>query len=132
MVIADTTTASAVALQPGVLLREIAAGYGLVTAAVATEPTGPLRRELVLSTPTYDVWVMSWPAGEAADLHTHEQHVAFHVVSGSLVEERIGNGATTSRTHLAGDTVVVPPATPHRLISLDASTTVHVHAKELA
>lgn len=128
-----TAASPAVALQQGALLRDIAAGYGLVTAATAGAPVGPLRRELALSTPTYDVWVMTWPAGEAADLHTHDQHVAFHVVGGSLTEERIGtDGRTATSTHRAGDTVVVPPATPHRLISTDATTTVHVHAKEHA
>ena len=120
-------------LGPGDLLREIAAGMGGVTVPVGLDGTTPRRltRDLVLTTPAYDVWVMHWPSGEAADLHAHERFVAFHVVSGSIVEERY-TGADLERTSVAtGDTVVVPPGTPHRLISSAPTTTVHVHAKDL-
>jgi quercetin dioxygenase-like cupin family protein len=120
-------------LEPGDLLREIAAGMGLVTVpAELAVPPRSLSRELVLTTPAYDVWVMSWPAGETADLHAHEHHVAFHVVSGSLLEERYEGTALVRATHRTGDTVVVPPHTPHRVASAEVTTTVHVHAKERA
>ena len=118
-------------LGPGDLLREIAAGMGLVTvpAELAVAPRS-LTRELVLTTPAYDVWVMSWPAGETADLHTHDLHVSFHVVSGSLVEERYDGTDVVRATHGTGATVVVPPNTPHSVASTEVTTTVHAHAKD--
>jgi len=120
-------------LHPGDLLLEIAAGIGVVT--VPAELLGAqgtsLRRELVLSTPAYDVWVMNWPAGESADLHTHDRFVAFHVVSGSLIEERVLTVGTSRRVRPAGSSTLVAPNTPHRLESTTPTTTVHVHAKDL-
>ncbi len=119
-------------LGPGDLLREIAAGMGGVTVPVGLDGGAPRRltRDLVLTTPAYDVWVMHWPSGEAADLHTHERFVAFHVVSGAIVEERCSGSDLERMVVAAGDTVVVPPGTPHRLISSAPTTTVHVHAKD--
>jgi quercetin dioxygenase-like cupin family protein len=121
-------------LGPGDLLLEIAAGIGVVTvpAELLSRPATRLGRELVLTTPAYDVWVMSWPAGEAADLHTHDRFVAFHVVSGELMEERQLVDGRVRSTRRTGSTTLVPPNTPHRLVSNTAATTVHVHAKDLA
>ncbi|MEN9646836.1 MAG: Cupin domain [Actinomycetota bacterium] len=121
-------------LGPGELLLEIAAGLGRVTVPfdLTAAPPQALTRELVLSTPIYDVWVMHWPAGEAADLHVHEQFVAFHVVSGELVDEQHTLHDVQRRTLGTGDTALVAPATPHRVISTTATTTVHVHAKDPA
>jgi quercetin dioxygenase-like cupin family protein len=86
---------------------------------------------MVLSTPAYDVWVMHWPAGTVADLHSHDQHVAFHIVSGELLEQRVTIDGMRSYVRTTGGTTVVPPNTPHRLSSTSAATTVHVHAKDL-
>jgi mannose-6-phosphate isomerase-like protein (cupin superfamily) len=119
-------------LEPGDLLLEIAAGLGRV--AVPTElmdaPVAGFGRELVLTTPAYDVWIMHWPVGTVADLHSHDRHVAFHIVSGQLVEERVTSDGTRSLLRTAGSTTVVPPHTPHRLSSTATTTTVHVHAKD--
>lgn len=119
-------------LGPGELLLEIAAGLGRVTVPFDLTAAAPqaLTRELVLTTPIYDVWVMHWPAGEAADLHVHQHHVAFHVVSGELVDEQHTLRDVRRRTLAAGDTALVPAATPHRMTSTAATTTVHVHAKD--
>lgn len=117
-------------LGPGDLLREIAAGLGGVTLPHGLRDSAPatLTRDLVLTSPAYDVWVMHWPAGEVADLHQHDHFVAFHVVLGGLAEERVGlDGTQVTELH-TGDTAVVPPHTPHRVRSLRATTTVHVHA----
>lgn len=120
-------------LGPGDLLLEIAGGIGAVTVPThLARPATSLQRELVLTTPAYDVWVMSWPAGQAADLHAHEQFVAFHVVSGTLMEERVTATGSTRRVHEEGSTTLVPPHLPHRLVSTTPSTTVHVHARNLA
>jgi len=120
-------------LSPGDLLLEIAAGIGAVTVPThLARPATSLQRELVLTTPAYDVWVMSWPAGQAADLHAHEQFVAFHVVSGTVMEERVTAMGSTRRVHTEGSTALVPPHMPHRLVSSTAATTVHVHARALA
>jgi mannose-6-phosphate isomerase-like protein (cupin superfamily) len=119
-------------LNPGELLLQIAEGLGRVTVPFDLTATPPqaLTRELVLTTPIYDVWVMHWPAGEAADLHVHQHHVAFHVVSGEVVDEQHSLTDVQRRTLTSGHTALVPAATPHRLTSTVASTTVHVHAKE--
>jgi quercetin dioxygenase-like cupin family protein len=119
-------------LGPGDLLVEIAAGMGGVAVPLdlAGPPSRNLSRELVLTTPAYDVWVMHWPAGEAADLHSHDQYVAFHVVSGELVEERADVTGTERTVRPVGSTTLVPPHTLHRLASTAATTTVHVHAKD--
>jgi quercetin dioxygenase-like cupin family protein len=87
-----------------------------------------LERALLLTTPAYDVWLMQWPAGTAADLHSHDQLVAFHVVSGELVETRPDVAVRTA--HGEGSTTVVPAHVLHRLQSTVATTTVHVHAKD--
>ena len=119
-------------LEAGDLLAEIAAGLGRVTvpAELADRPVTRFSRELVLTTPAYDVWIMHWPAGTMADLHSHDQHVAFHVVSGELLEQRVTVDGTRSLLRTAGSTTVVPPHTPHRLSSTTDTTTVHVHAKD--
>ena len=117
-------------LGPGDLLVEIAAGIGAVTVPTHLgRPSVSVQRELLLTTPAYDVWVMSWPAGQSADLHAHEQFVAFHVVSGTLVEERVTAIGSTRRVHSEGSTTLVPPHMPHRLVSTMPATTVHVHAR---
>lgn len=118
-------------LGPGDLLVEIAAGMGGVAVPVELvgQPSRSLSRELVLTTPAYDVWVMHWPAGEAADLHAHDQYVAFHVVSGELVEDRVVATRTHRDVRGVGTTTLVPPHTMHRLASTRVTTTVHVHAK---
>jgi ABC-type Fe3+-hydroxamate transport system substrate-binding protein len=56
--------------------------------------------------------------------------VAFHVVSGALVEERYHGMELIRTTHVTGETVVVPPNMPHRVVSTEVTTTVHVHAKD--
>jgi quercetin dioxygenase-like cupin family protein len=116
---------------PGDLLAQIASGLGgvVVPAEVLGTIGTRLERALLLTTPAYDVWLMQWPAGTAADLHSHDRLVAFHVVSGELVETRPDRAIRFA--HAAGSTVVVPAHVPHRLESTVASTTVHVHAKEL-
>lgn len=121
-------------LGPGDLLVEIAAGIGAVTVPdeLAPNPSLSLSRELVLSTPAYDVWVMSWPAGAISDLHAHEQFVAFHVVSGSLMEERMVGSAVVRRVRETGSTTLVPPNTLHLMVSSARTTTVHVHARATA
>jgi mannose-6-phosphate isomerase-like protein (cupin superfamily) len=119
-------------LGPGDLLVEIAAGMGRVAVPVELvgRPPRSLSRELVLTTPAYDVWVMHWPAGEAADLHAHDQYVAYHVVSGELVEERMLAAHSERDVRPVGSTTLVPPHTMHRLASTAPTTTVHVHAKD--
>lgn len=123
------------AVSPGIgpdeLLVEIAAGIGHVTVPfdLRSTPTTVLSRELVLSTPAYDVWVMSWPEGTEAALHVHDEHVAFHVVSGAVHEDRYVEGGPLRRSIGAGETVLVPPGLAHRLVSREPTTTVHVHAK---
>lgn len=118
-------------LGPGDLLVEIAAGMGgvAVPGELTGQPSRSLSRELVLTTPAYDVWVMHWPAGEAADLHSHDQYVAYHVVSGELVEERVHATHSVREVRPAGSTTLVPPHTMHRLASTAHTTTIHVHAK---
>ena len=115
---------------PGDLLAQIAGGLGgVVVPAEVLGTTGTrLERALLLTTPAYDVWVMHWPAGTAADPHAHDRLVAFHVVSGALVETRTD---AAPQTHREGATVVVPAHMMHRLESTVAATTVHVHAKDL-
>ena len=111
---------------------EIAAGMGGVAVPVELvgEPSRSLSRELVLTTPASDVWVMHWPAGETADLHSHDRFVAYHVVSGQLVEERVHALRAAVDIRPAGSTTLVPPHTMHRLASTAPTTTVHVHAKD--
>jgi quercetin dioxygenase-like cupin family protein len=115
---------------PGDLLAQIASGLGgVVVPAEVLGTTGTrLERTLLLTTPAYDVWLMHWPAGTAADPHAHDRLVAFHVVSGDILETR---GDAAPMTHREGTTVVVPAHTMHRLESTVASTTVHVHATDL-
>jgi quercetin dioxygenase-like cupin family protein len=120
-------------LEPGDLLLEIAAGLGhvVVPAELLASRITRFSKELVLSTPAYDVWIMHWPAGTMADLHSHEQYVAFHIVSGELLEQRVTVEGTRTFVRSAGTTTAVPPNTPHRLSSTSTATSVHVHAKDL-
>lgn len=118
---------------PADLLAQIASGLGgvVVPAEVLGTTGARLERVLLLTTPAYDVWLMHWPAGTAADPHSHDELVAFHVVSGEVVETRLDGTPSTSFVHPEGTTVVVPAHVTHRLESTVAATTVHVHAKEL-
>lgn len=95
---------------------------------------GVVRREL-LSTPDYDVWMLSW--GPAAEAHEHDHEgsaSAMHVVRGRIREERRPVDAAPAdapaevRVITGGATSTLGAADTHALCNADREVAISIHA----
>ena len=110
------------------LTRRIAAE---VHAGVHPVHVDPLRRwyQLLRADDFVDVWLISWAAEQAAELHDHAGSLgALTVVSGALVEQRwIGDGLRARRLR-AGRSVGFPLGHVHDVGNPASEPAVSVHA----
>jgi hypothetical protein len=112
---------------------------GLAAVAVPWElSTGdtPVDRqyELLLSTSTYDAWLIHWPAGTGLAAHDHGGSAgAFAVVAGELVEHTPVGDAWRSRRVAVGRAVSFDGAHVHAVVNPGpvAATSVHVYSPPL-
>lgn len=99
---------------------------------------GPTERrwDLVLSTPTYEVWAICWPVGTGLEMHDHGPSAgAFCLVAGELVETVIGlDGATEQRHWGVGQGALFEPGVAHQVVNEGTAmaTTVHVYSPPLS
>ncbi|MGN6473224.1 MAG: cysteine dioxygenase [Mycobacteriales bacterium] len=78
-----------------------------------------------------DIWLLTWLAGQATDLHDHGGSAgAFIVVQGALTEVRARPDATTteSTTVAAGRAVAIAPNTVHDVYNAGPAAAVSLHA----
>jgi len=91
--------------------------------------------ERVLVTPTYEAWVIYWPAGTGLDLHDHGNSAgAFAVVDGQLGETRVEQGGPVARELSRGDVVSFVAGQVHGVAndSARAATSVHVYSPPIS
>ena len=111
-------------------LASVAVPWEMATAAP------PLQRQyaLLLSTDTYDAWLIYWPPGTGLDAHDHGGSAgAFAVVSGTLEEWTVRGGVNVVRRVAAGESVCFGRGHVHAVANrTDAgATSVHVYAPPL-
>ena len=90
--------------------------------------------ELILSTESYDAWLIHWPAGSGLDAHDHGGSAgAFAVVSGVLEEHTVVDSVDVTRRVEAGQSVSFDGAHVHAVRNRAdaAATSVHVYAPPL-
>ena len=101
-----------------------------------TSPTVPTERcyELLLSTDSYDAWLIHWPPGTGIAAHDHGGSTgAFAVVSGVLDEDVGMDEHTTTRRLHPGESVVFRGDHVHAVVNRGetGATSVHVYAPPL-
>lgn len=118
------------------IFAAIAEGLAASTAPIVPDPDElgdtEVRRLSLLSTPVYDAFLMTWPAGGAVDEHAHETIVAMSIVAGEFDETLADpTGTVVVRRLRIGSTVQLPAGRRHRLVNVGSGigTTVHVHER---
>lgn len=87
--------------------------------------------ERVLATPSYEAWIIYWPAGTALDLHDHGDSAgAFAVVAGRLDETRVAAGGPEVQHLRAGDVTSFARGDVHGVANTAGvgATSVHVYS----
>ena len=119
------------------LVAVIAAGLAAVSIpweiATGTTPT-ERRYELLLATEQYDAWLIHWPAGTGLEAHDHGGSIgAFAVVDGTLDEDVVADGVTSTRRFAAGDTATFDGDHVHAVVNRSGAgaTSVHVYSPPL-
>ncbi len=79
---------------------------------------------------TLDVWLETWPAGEATELHDHgDSAAAYTMLGGSLTEIRVRSSGQEIRSVVpAGKSVWVPPRAVHDVTNAGRAHAVSIHA----
>ena len=87
--------------------------------------------ELILSTQSYDAWLIHWPAGSSVGAHDHGGSAgAFAVVSGVLEEQTVVRSANVTRRVATGESLRFGADHVHAVFngSDAAATSVHVYS----
>jgi quercetin dioxygenase-like cupin family protein len=83
----------------------------------------------LLSTPEYEVWLLTWPPGSRVQPHDHgDAHGAFVVVSGELCEIRWQRGHRRHRVLPAGRLATVEVGAVHDVVAVGETSACSVHA----
>src|SRR3954465_9906519 len=95
-------------------LRELVAGLGADPAAwehlVRHDPAQRVFEQL-LEEPALEAWLICWMPGHDTGFHDHDlSSGAVTVLSGAVLEERLGTGTTASNVYEAGEAVELTPA----------------------
>jgi predicted metal-dependent enzyme (double-stranded beta helix superfamily) len=92
----------------------------------------------MLSTPSYDAWIIRWSPSAELDLHDHGGSIGVvQVVEGELIEQHadlVTGGPLRSQTVRAGHTVRIASTTVHAVANLgpDDALSVHVYSPPLS
>lgn len=91
----------------------------------------------LLATPSYEVWVLGWVAGQSVELHDHGDSAAAIVVTEGTLTEIVAPGPidTSSRIVLpAGAVRAIPAGVVHDVLNLHPApaTSIHVYSPPLA
>src|SRR4051812_37792656 len=113
-------------------LRQLVAGLAADPAAWAQLVRhDPARRvfEQVLDEPEVEAWLICWMPGHDTGFHDHDlSSGAVTVTRGSVHEERLGIGATTSNVYVPGDTFDFTASEIHRVVHTGTLPAVTLHA----
>jgi quercetin dioxygenase-like cupin family protein len=91
----------------------------------------PARRvfEQVVDEPELEAWLICWMPGHDTGFHDHDlSSGAVTVLSGAVLEERLGIGTTASEVYEAGETFDFTPAEIHRVVHAGTTPAVTLHA----
>jgi quercetin dioxygenase-like cupin family protein len=85
--------------------------------------------EQVLDEPEVEAWLICWMPGHDTGFHDHDLSAgAVTVVSGTVLEERLGIGTTSANAYSAGETFDFTPQEIHRVVHGGAEPAVTLHA----
>jgi quercetin dioxygenase-like cupin family protein len=83
----------------------------------------------VLDEPEVEAWLICWMPGHDTGFHDHDLSAgAVTVVSGTVLEERLGIGTTSANAYSAGETFDFTPQEIHRVVHGGAEPAVTLHA----
>jgi quercetin dioxygenase-like cupin family protein len=86
----------------------------------------------VLTTESYDVWLLRWPAGSTVSPHHHgESDAAFVVSAGALEESRWRDGNRMARRLMPGQGATVERGVVHDVGAQEDALSVHVYSPPL-
>src|SRR3954454_16815992 len=113
-------------------LRELVAGLAADPAAwehlVRHDPAQRVFEQL-LDEPALEAWLICWMPGHDTGFHDpHLSSGAVTVLSGAVLEERLGTGTTASNVYEAGETFDFTPAEIHRVVHAGTAPAVTLHA----
>jgi predicted metal-dependent enzyme (double-stranded beta helix superfamily) len=120
------------------LLQDIAAGIAQARSLWEDETVpDPDERRCVrlLATDAYEVWVIAWAPGQAADLHDHGRSVGnLTVVEGALTERAVDEAGVRAEVLQAGDVRYLPAGLVHEVVNLsdEPAISIHVYAPPLS
>jgi quercetin dioxygenase-like cupin family protein len=85
--------------------------------------------ERLLDEPEVEAWLICWMPGHDTGFHDHDlSSGAVTVVDGSVREERLGLGASSSQIYLPGETFDFTSSEIHRVTHAGAGPAVTLHA----
>jgi quercetin dioxygenase-like cupin family protein len=85
--------------------------------------------EQVLDEPEVEAWLICWMPGHDTGFHDHDlSSGAVTVLTGTVVEERLGIGTTSANAYSAGETFDFTPQEIHRVVHAGAEPAVTLHA----
>jgi quercetin dioxygenase-like cupin family protein len=85
--------------------------------------------EQVLDEPQVEAWLICWMPGHDTGFHDHDlSSGAVTVVTGTVLEERLGIGTTSANAYSAGETFDFTATEIHRVVHAGAQPAVTLHA----
>jgi uncharacterized RmlC-like cupin family protein len=120
-------------------LRAVAVGLSRVQQPlpIGGEEPGQVRRQRILGTAFYDVWLVTWPPGSNSGYHGHgDVRSVVQVIDGELVEiysDDVTELAPLGRMLRHGDSTYAKPSYGHDLANRSGAeaTTLHVFSPPL-
>jgi quercetin dioxygenase-like cupin family protein len=110
------------------LVAELAADPAVWAHLVRHDP-GQRVFERVIDEPELEAWLICWMPGHDTGFHDHDRSSgAVTVISGAVLEERLGIGTTASNVYEAGATFDFTPSEIHRVVHAGAAPAVTLHA----
>jgi quercetin dioxygenase-like cupin family protein len=119
------------------LLQDIATGIAQARSLWedAAVPDADDRRCVrLLATDAYEVWVLSWAPGQAAELHDHGRSVGnLTVVAGTLTERAVDGDGVRAETLTEGETRYLEAGLVHEVVNLsdEPAASIHVYSPPL-
>ena len=110
-------------------LTAIVQRIGADDAAARVAPGTMRRWTLAEDTPTYQAWIIAWPAGAGLGLHDHDgSGAAIHVVAGQLRERYLTADGLVARWLGPGVTERLPHDHTHEVVNVGTIEAISVHA----
>src|SRR5256714_5145780 len=83
----------------------------------------------ILDEPEFEAWLICWMPGHDTGFHDHDlSSGAVTVLTGAVLEERLGIGTSASAVYEAGETFDFTPSEIHRVVHSGTAPAVTLHA----